>query len=85
MCLILALTVFHCPPFPGQASVHPRDRVRVYYSLRHHHHLLRPHPQAPEADTLSSKGSQREAHSRHRGDVWRVLAAVPHRQYDTGL
>ena len=68
----------------GAFPVRLRDSVGIHSSLRNHHNLLCPHPAAPEADHVPEEDPQREAHPGHRGDVRRLLAAVPHHQHDTG-
>ena len=68
----------------GEVSVRLWDSVGIYSSICNHYHLLCPHPEAPEADPVPPKGSQRETHPGYCGDVWLVLAAVPCHQHDSG-
>lgn len=69
----------------GEASVHPGNSGRIHSSLHCHHHQLRPHPEASEANQVQPESPKREAHPGYRGDVWHLLAAVPHCQHGAGV
>lgn len=69
----------------GTVSVRLRDSGGIHRPLRNHHNQLRAHPAAPQADQVPANHPQREAHPGHRGDVRRLLAAVPRRQHGAGV